>query len=407
MVTQFRAVLDRVKAEDELIEKTERYLRAKLENPASVENLYFIRRERRMKKILAACIAAVLVIGVLAGGYTYLKTPVAYISLDINPSIELGINALNRVVSAEGANRDGRALLEGQKIISASLTDALDSLIGIAAQKNYISDDGTTVVSITAESNNRKRAQNLTNIGEQAVNKSIVRYKVRAVIYKDSADLSLRLEARKKGVSSGKLKLIKSLQALEPSITVEQYKNSKVSDLLAKAKELVDAYETADELNDSEKEAVENLKAIVDRAEKSAENADNLTKEEGEEASAALEETNDILNNDNLTKEEILNETKTRPKPEPQTTLPNIYAGTKTTGNNTRTKETTVKTNAYTTAKTTSKPNAKTTSKPNANITAKKTEAPKQNDTWATESKQDNAAKTQKTNVPQNNNNSP
>ena len=400
MVTQFRAVLDRVKAEDELIEKTERYLRAKLENPASVENLYFIRRERRMKKILAACIAAVLVIGVLAGGYTYLKTPVAYISLDINPSIELGINALNRVVSAEGANRDGRALLEGQKIISASLTDALDSLIGIAAQKNYISDDGTTVVSITAESNNRKRAQNLTNIGEQAVNKSIVRYKVRAVIYKDSADLSLRLEARKKGVSSGKLKLIKSLQALEPSITVEQYKNSKVSDLLAKAKELVDAYETADELNDSEKEAVENLKAIVDRAEKSAENADNRTKEEREAASAALEEANKQA-------EEILNKTKTRPKPEPQTTLPNIYAGTKTTGNNTRTKETTVKTNAYTTAKTTSKPNAKTTSKPNANITAKKTEAPKQNDTWATESKQDNAAKTQKTNVPQNNNNSP
>lgn len=400
MVTQFKAVLDRVKAEDELIEKTERYLRAKLKNPASVENLYFIRRERRMKKILAACIAAVLVIGVLAGGYTYLKTPVAYISLDINPSIELGINALNRVVSAEGANRDGRALLEGQKIISASLTDALDSLIGIAAQKNYISDDGTTVVSITAESNNRKRAQNLTNIGEQAVNKSIVRYKVKAVIYKDSADLSLRLEARKKGVSSGKLKLIKSLQALEPSITVEQYKNSKVSDLLAKAKELVDAYETADELNDSEKEAVENLKAIVDRAEKSAENADNRTKEEREAASAALEEAKKQA-------EEILNKTKTRPKPEPQTTLPNIYAGTKTTGNNTRTKETTVKTNAYTTAKTTSKPNAKTTSKPNANITAKKTEAPKQNDTWATESKQDNAAKTQKTNVPQNNNNSP
>jgi hypothetical protein len=301
MVTQFKAVLDRVKAEDELVEKTERYLRAKLKGPALVESLYFIRRERRMKKILVACIAAVLVIGVLAGGYTYLETPVAYISLDINPSIELGINALNKVVSSEGVNRDGRALLEGQKIIRASLTDALDSLISIAAQKNYISDDGTTVVSITAESNNRKRAQNLTNIGEQAVSKSIVRYKVKAVIYKDSADLSLRLEAKKEGVSSGKLKLIKSLQALEPSITVEQHKDSKVSDLLAKAKELVDAYGTAGELNDSQKEAVENLKAIVDRAEKSAENADNLTKEE------------------------ILNETKTRPKPEPQTTLPNNH----------------------------------------------------------------------------------
>ena len=399
MVTQFKAVLDRVKAEDELVEKTERYLRAKLKGPALVESLYFIRRERRMKKILVACIAAVLVIGVLAGGYTYLETPVAYISLDINPSIELGINALNKVVSSEGVNRDGRALLEGQKIIRASLTDALDSLIGIAAQKNYISDDGTTVVSITAESNNRKRAQNLTNIGEQAVSKSIVRYKVKAVIYKDSADLSLRLEAKKEGVSSGKLKLIKSLQALEPSITVEQHKDSKVSDLLAKAKELVDAYGTAGELNDSQKEAVENLKAIVDRAEKSAENADNLTKEEGEEASAALEETNDILNNDNLTKEEILNETKTRPKPEPQTTLPNIKATTKATGNNLLGSQTNIKT--------TTRPTAETTTKINANTTTKKTEAPKQNDAWATESKQNNTTKTQKTNVPQNNNNAP
>ena len=134
MVTQFKAVLDRVKAEDELVEKTERYLRAKLKGPALVESLYFIRRERRMKKILVACIAAVLVIGVLAGGYTYLETPVAYISLDINPSIELGINALNKVVSSEGVNRRQSAL-EGQKIIRASLTDALDSLISIAAQK--------------------------------------------------------------------------------------------------------------------------------------------------------------------------------------------------------------------------------------------------------------------------------
>jgi hypothetical protein len=375
MVTQFKAVLDRVKAEDELVEKTERYLRAKLKGPALVESLYFIRRERRMKKILVACIAAVLVIGVLAGGYTYLETPVAYISLDINPSIELGINALNKVVSSEGVNRDGRALLEGQKIIRASLTDALDSLISIAAQKNYISDDGTTVVSITAESNNRKRAQNLTNIGEQAVSKSIVRYKVKAVIYKDSADLSLRLEAKKEGVSSGKLKLIKSLQALEPSITVEQHKDSKVSDLLAKAKELVDAYGTAGELNDSQKEAVENLKAIVDRAEKSAENADNLTKEE------------------------ILNETKTRPKPEPQTTLPNIKATTKATGNNLLGSQTNIKT--------TTRPTAETTTKINANTTTKKTEAPKQNDAWATESKQNNTTKTQKTNVPQNNNNAP
>ena len=40
----------------------------------------------------------------------------------------------------------------------------------------------------------------------------------------------------------------------------------------------MDAYGTADELNDSQKEAVENLKAIVDRGGKSAENADNLTK---------------------------------------------------------------------------------------------------------------------------------
>jgi hypothetical protein len=276
MNTHFKSALTKIEAEDEIVEKTEKYLRTKLENPNQGEIINLNRKSRQMKKILVACVAAVFVIGAFISGYAYLKTPVAYISLDINPSVELGVNALNNVVTVEGVNQDGQAILEGKNIINTDIKDALDQLINSATKKSYINHDGTTVVSITAESNNQRKALDLTNIGEQAVNNSMTKNKVNAIVYRDCSDLSLRKEARKLGVSPGKLKLIKSLQALDPTITVEQFKDSKVSDIMLKVNELMNTIDTDNdesELDDSQKEAIKNLKNVAKKAEKRVKDA--------------------------------------------------------------------------------------------------------------------------------------
>lgn len=73
-----------------------------------------------MKRITAAITAAaavaaaaclVLIALASGGGYVFF-TPTAYISIDINPSLELGINRFDRIVSVEGYNAEAEELLE-------------------------------------------------------------------------------------------------------------------------------------------------------------------------------------------------------------------------------------------------------------------------------------------------------
>ncbi len=275
MNTNFNSALDKIKAEEALIEKTAYYLHSKLESPSDEKILYYRKRGGiHMKKVFIASLAAVFLVGSIAGGYTYLKTPVAYISLDINPSVELGINAFNKVVSAESFNEDGQAILEGQDIINNNVSEALDQLVNAAADQDFIKEDGTTVIAVTSEANNDDKAVNLQDLSEEAVNNAISKKEVPAIVYKDCSDLSLRTEAKGLGISPGKYKLIKSLQALDPTITVDQFKDAKVSEIMSKAHELInnlEAAKTDSQLNDSQKEAIENLKNV---AEKQAAKAD-------------------------------------------------------------------------------------------------------------------------------------
>ena len=73
-----------------------------------------------MKRITAAITAAaavaaaaclVLIALASGGGYVFF-TPTAYISIDINPSLELGINRFDRIVSVEGYNAEAEELLD-------------------------------------------------------------------------------------------------------------------------------------------------------------------------------------------------------------------------------------------------------------------------------------------------------
>ena len=51
-------------------------------------------------------------LAVSIGGYSYIQTPVSYVSIDVNPSVELTLNRVDRVISATAFNGDGEAVLE-------------------------------------------------------------------------------------------------------------------------------------------------------------------------------------------------------------------------------------------------------------------------------------------------------
>jgi len=233
MNTRFQSALNHIKADDALINKTEMYLRERLNENQDSKIIKFQRCRLMLIKSLAkvACILFIL-IGGSTGTYAYYKTPVAYLSLDINPSIELGVNAFDKVVSAEGYNADGKTVLNGINVTGTNIEEAVGTVISSAANNGFIENDGSTVVSLTSETDNINISSKLKTEAEAGVNKALKEKGKTAVIYKDNITLTYRDEAKDLNITPGKLNLIKKLQAVNPVATIDQYKEAKVKDIM-------------------------------------------------------------------------------------------------------------------------------------------------------------------------------
>ncbi|XJZ27064.1 hypothetical protein ACF5W4_17355 [Bacillota bacterium Lsc_1132] len=231
MITRYKSALNKIKAEDELVNKTEMYLREALVNN---QNPKFIKwRLVPMKvKIAIAAFLVVLLIGGSGGAYAYYQTPVSYLSLDINPSVELGINAFGKVVKADGYNNDGKKILNGINVTGSNVTKAVSTLITSAIHNGYVAKDGSTVVSLTSETDNKNTATKLQKDAETGAYDALKENKQNAVINEDNVALAQRKEANSLGITAGKLNLIKKLQAVDPTATVEQYKDTSVKEIM-------------------------------------------------------------------------------------------------------------------------------------------------------------------------------
>jgi len=104
----------------------------------------------------ALALACVLLVLLLPGGLAYrhywaLGPVVAYVSVDINPSLELGIDARERVCVARGLNADGERLLAGLPYRRRALDRVLTDLTLRAIEQGYLGGDdpGAVLVTVT------------------------------------------------------------------------------------------------------------------------------------------------------------------------------------------------------------------------------------------------------------------
>ncbi len=197
-----------------------------------------------MKRKIALGLAAATVLSLGGGGaYAYAKTtPAAYVSVDINPSVELGVNSFGKVISAQAYNEDGQKVLEGTNLVNFDVEKAVSTVISNAISEGYIKEDATTTaavaVEITTSTDKEKMATELDESLKEAANKTLEDNNVNAEAESENVALARRDEARQLGITPGKLNLIQKLQELDPTIKVEDYKTSSVKDIQKKVKEL-------------------------------------------------------------------------------------------------------------------------------------------------------------------------
>ena len=137
MKHKIKAAFDEVEAEITLKEHTEAYVLR-----------HIAPRRAPLQPLLAAVACLVLVV---AGGFWSIFTPTAEISIDINPSLVLGVNRFDRVISLTGYNPDGEDLIRSLDVKFLNYSDAVEQIMASHQISALLDQDELMTISVTGQ----------------------------------------------------------------------------------------------------------------------------------------------------------------------------------------------------------------------------------------------------------------
>lgn len=243
-----------ITASERLKASTKQYLRKTCEKRSKQRITPAVRRS-----VCTACavVAVVLGIGIYHG---VSQTPVSYISVDVNPSIELALNRWDTVISASSYNDDCAAILEGVSVKGMAYTEAVDVIVESEAMQPFLQD--TAALTITVASDSMKRQEKIkTEIEHCAVYQN---YGGRSC----TSDVALIDEAHGNGMSFGKYAAYLLLTQYDAAITPDECRNMKMAEI----NKLIGQYEHS-EKRDEPDTAGENVQIVPSHEEQQGEPA--------------------------------------------------------------------------------------------------------------------------------------
>ena len=166
------------------------------------------------RKAIAATATCLLVLCLGLVGYYLYFTPVTVISVDVNPSVELGINRFDKVVSIEAFNDEGEKIVNSVKVQHLNYKDAVDKLLDTTDFSKYAESEG--LVYLTVFGDNTESDIVAEGLAEHTRSRSDVH-----------CSHSLNKEtknAHSNGLSMGKYEAYLELKSVDPNVTVDEVK---------------------------------------------------------------------------------------------------------------------------------------------------------------------------------------
>ena len=183
--------MEKIQASEELKQTTLQYL-----------DLYSASRY----VLAAACLLVILGIG----GYSVYNVPVSYISIDVNPSIELGVNRFGKVVWAKAYNGDGQDILEHISLKNISYVQAIDRLLNDKSYSRFLAGGSQLVFTVISESPD-------TMVKQIEADEYLRMYGAKTY----TSDKACMKEAHQHEMSFGKYRAYLELSQYDRGITVE------------------------------------------------------------------------------------------------------------------------------------------------------------------------------------------
>jgi len=156
MDRQFREVFDSIKADERLLRQTKAYIRRKTFDYGRQTAQYQSRRRRAV----ACCLCLILMLG----GTGLWFIPTASIGLDINPSLELKVNALDRVISLRGNNPDGVQVADHLDVSAMPYDEAMQRILLSQELTSYLENGSMISISLVGGVSDAHALQMLSNV---------------------------------------------------------------------------------------------------------------------------------------------------------------------------------------------------------------------------------------------------
>ena len=153
-----------IKADEQLKNNTLAFLDSKRSEPVS--------RSRRKVIPFSLAAAAVLFLTIAAGVYEMWFVPVTVVSIDVNPSVEISVNRLDRILSADAYNDDGAKILQSVSVKGMKYEEGINDILSSDTFTQYLSDDSLLTFTVASKNDEKVISQIqhcLSTTGHQGV----------------------------------------------------------------------------------------------------------------------------------------------------------------------------------------------------------------------------------------------
>ena len=210
MKHRIQTAFDQVQASDALKAQTKQAIYRKTNG--------YGQEKARVSRLAAGFLVLLLAIS----GYFSYTIPVAAISMDINPSIELEVNLYDRVITAQGYNDAGTAVVEELNLNNMAYLDAINAILANEQMLAYLNRDN--LLEITVVSGSEKKNATM----EQCISSEteIASEHIHCSDNREEID-----QAHAAGLSCGKYRVFLQLQELYPELTPEDVQDLSMKEL--------------------------------------------------------------------------------------------------------------------------------------------------------------------------------
>ena len=183
-----------------------------------------------IRSLAAACLALLL----LGGGFTWQRSFAvsSTVSIDVNPSIELTVNAKETVLSCTALNADAEEILAemdgGRALKGTKLDVAVNAVVGALVRHGYL-DQLSSSILISVEDNDAARGERIRKELEESVDAVLSNASVLSRSHTKDRQLSSLAEAN--GISVGKAAFIEEVLKLNDALDFDKLAALSVEEL--------------------------------------------------------------------------------------------------------------------------------------------------------------------------------